>query len=328
MPPTFRRRHYILKRLAGYLKTLFYRKPKEQLRLLRLWGPRSYFLIENWKHKMASAAYCLPSLPSLSNNIAEPLEVWYLTGSRFWYQTAFCAWTLCFHSAKPIRINIVDDGTLTAHLEAELRRIFPNGQTIWYHQASDRFNRLLPIENFPTLNKLRKQYIHIRKLTDIHLGSSGYKLVLDSDMLFFRKPDALLAWWDQPTQPCLMTDCQESYGYTRGLMEELAGAPIPPLLNVGICGLASECIDWLELETWCQTLLNREGTSYYLEQALVAMLAARSVPMVMPKTDYITFPSREQTMAGDGVLQHYVAESKPWYFGDAWKLSIANGDPN
>lgn len=117
-----------------------------------------------------------------------------------------------------------------------------------------------------------------------------------------------------------MTDCVESYGYSRPLMEELAGAPIPSLLNVGICGLRSEDLDWEELEHWCRTLLEREGTSYYLEQALVAMLAARSAPVVMHREDYITFPDRQQVREGYGILQHYVADSKPWYFGGAWRL--------
>jgi len=91
-------------------------------------------------------------------------------------------------------------------------------------------------------------------------------------------------------------------------------------VNVGICGLASELINWEELEYWCQILVEREGTSYYLEQALVAMLAARANHTVMPRSNYITFPTRQQAMAGEGVLQHYVADSKPWYFEEAWKI--------
>lgn len=311
----------MLRKFLGHLKTLLYRRPKEQLRLLRSWGPRSYFLIDQWKREMANAARWLPPLSYSDTNNSLPLEVWYLTGYNFWYQTAFCAWTLAFHSDKPIALNIVDDGTLTPDIEAELRRLFPKGRTIWCYHATENFNSLLPKENFPVLHKLRTDYVHIRKLIDIHLGSSGSKLVLDSDMLFLQRPDELLSWLDQPNQPCLMVDCEESYGYSRELMEELAGAPIPPLLNVGICGLASESINWEELEQWCQILVEREGGCYYLEQALVAMLAARIAPRVMPRTSYITFPTRQQMLAGEGVLQHYVADSKAWYFGEAWRLA-------
>ena len=305
-------------------KSALYRRPKDELQRLFRWGPMAYLRCDAWAAQMEQAASLLPPLPAAGGGRA--LEVWFLTGQRFWYQTAFCAWSLAHHSQRELVLNLVDDGTLTPQQEQQLRFFFPAGITRWKQQVALELDEALPNDRFPVLRQRWADYINIRKLIDIHLGSSGIKLVLDSDMLFFRKPDALLAWWDQPTQPCLMTDCKESYGYSRALMEELAGAPIPPMLNVGICGLASEIIDWQELETWCQTLINREGTSYFLEQALVAMIAARSVPTVMPKSNYITFPTRAQALAGDGVLQHYVADSKPWYFGEAWKLSIGNHD--
>ena len=311
-----------LKHYFSGLKTTYYRQPLHEFRRLVRWGPRAYLRCGDWAAQMELAAGQLPPLPPPALGAGNSLEVWFLTGHRFWYQTAFCAWSLARHSQRELVLNLVDDGSLMPQQEQQLRRLFPAGITRWKQQVALELDQNLPLDRFPVLRQRWIDYINIRKLTDIHLGSSGIKLVLDSDMLFFRKPDALLAWWDQPTQPCLMTDCEESYGYSRGLMEMLAGAPIPPLLNVGICGLASESIDWQELETWCQTLLKREGTSYFLEQALVAMLAARTVPLVMPSTDYITFPTRENVLSGAGVLQHYVADSKPWYFGEAWRQIV------
>ncbi|MFS6828169.1 hypothetical protein [Cyanobium sp. ATX-6F1] len=256
--------------------------------------------------------------------------MWYLTGARFWYQTAFCAWTLARWSGRRLVLNLADDGSLSIAQEQALRRLFTLGKTIWRHTSSEQFQHLLPEPRYPTLHARWHDYINLHKLTAIHLGSSGPKLLLDSDMLFFARPNALLSWWDgtltsaaagEPVQPCLMVDCEEAYGYSPELMRELAGVPIPPLLNVGVCGLSSETLDWDELESWCHTLRECEGTSYYLEQALVAMLAARLSPNVLPREQYITFPSRPQTLARLGVLQHYVADSKPWYFREAWRLA-------
>lgn len=308
--------------LLSDAKTAFYRHPKDEFQRLQRWGPRSYFRIGAWQRQMEQAASDLPMLPPPAADSGCPLEVWFLTGARFWYQTAFCAWSLAHHSQRELVLHLVDDGSLRSDQEQQLRRLFPSGVTRWKHEVAAELDQHLPVSQFPVLRQRWSDYINIRKLTDIHLGSSGTKLVLDSDMLFFRRPDQLLAWWERPNRPCLMVDCVESYGYSRELMEELAGTPIPPLLNVGICGLASESINWEVLEHWCQTLVEREGTSYYLEQALVAMLAARSTPTVMPRSGYITFPSRQQTLAGEGVLQHYVADSKPWYFGEAWRLIV------
>ncbi len=386
----------IFRQYLSDAKTVLYRRPKDEFARMCRWGPRAYFLCDSWMREMEEAAYRLEPIrkaeirnlkseisilgdekksfdhrPSTIDNA--PVALWFLTGKRFWYQTAFCAWTFAKHSGREVILNLVDDGTLSDEHHAGLRRLFPQGVTVHKSDVQERIEALLPVERFPILRQRWADYINIRKLTDIHLGSTGVKLVLDSDMLIFRKPQAILDWWDaahgaaserykgvkyegmeggrpsvvssqksqesvlssddsgilspnslKPTaySPLLMTDCEESYGYSRSLMEELARAPIPPLLNVGICGLRSESLDWEELEHWCRTLLAREGTSYFLEQALVAMLAAKLSPTVMPRSEYITFPTEQQTVNGEGVLQHYVSDSKPWYFGKAWKYAV------
>ena len=65
----------------------------------------------------------------------------------------------------------------------------------------------------------------MRKLTDVHAGRTGWRLFLDSDMLFFARPDFLLAWLADPRQPCHMIDVVSAYGYSPGLMVFLE----PPL---------------------------------------------------------------------------------------------------
>ena len=57
-------------------------------------------------------------------------------------------------------------------------------------------------------------------------------------------------------------------------MTSLTKAPIPQRVNVGICGLKSDDLDWEQLESWCKTLIEQQGTHYYQEQALIAMLMA------------------------------------------------------
>jgi len=78
---------------------------------------------------------------------------------------------------------------------------------------------------------------------------------------FFRRPDALLAWLDAPAQAIHMMDVQDAYGYPHVTLAALARRRIPEKLNVGVCGLRSEAIDWERLEFWCQQLIARHGTS-------------------------------------------------------------------
>jgi hypothetical protein len=307
------------------LKSRFYRKPKDELKRISRWGINAYFRCDHWAGEMEESATDLP-VPEFDPGLP-PIEAWFLTGERFWYQTAYCAWTLSQHSGREVILHLVDDGTLTAQYQRKLRRLFPNGSLLSSSSVEQRLDALLPRPDFPVLRQRCDDYINIRKLVDVHLGSTGWKLVLDSDMLFFAKPDDLIDWWEnstitaQESSLLFMQDCEESYGYSREAMRTLTGAEIPPLLNVGVCGLKSEEIDWSELEYWCATLSAKEGTSYFLEQALVAMMASRQAHSVLPREDYITFPTESATREGRGVLQHYVADSKPWYFGHAWKIA-------
>jgi len=171
------------------------------------------------------------------------------------------------------------------------------------------------------LRERRAHYPNLRKLTDVHAGAHGWRLVLDSDMLFFRRPDFLLAWLAAPDRPLHMVDVQDSYGYSRARLESLAGAPLPLRLNVGLCGLRSDALDWEKLEFWCRRLIEAEGTSYYLEQALVAMLLAGRDCAVAPAGDYLLLPPEDECRAPRAVMHHYVAQSKRGYFRHAWRVA-------
>jgi hypothetical protein len=199
--------------------------------------------------------------------------------------------------------------------------LFPAAEIRRRADNDARVAELLPPARFPALHAERRRvYPNFLKLTDVHAGAANWRLVLDSDMLFFRRPDFLLAWLAAPDRPLHMVDVGDAYGYPAALLAELAGAPIPHLVNVGLTGLQSEAIDWERLESWCRRLIEAHGTSYYLEQALVAMLLAGRPCAVAPREDYIVMPALAECRAPRAVLHHYVAESKRGYFRHAWRL--------
>ena len=266
---------------------------------------------------MENAVYTLPPLPDFGTGTA--LEISFLSGNKFWYQTCFCAYSMAQQSKVNLRPIIYDDGTLQPNQQAELQRLFPNVQIVSQGTIQARLEAHLPAQQFPSLRQRRLIYPNLRKLTDIHIGSSGWKLVLDSDMLFFQAPTLLINWLRSPQEPCHMMDVETAYGYSSTLMESLAGSPIPDRINVGICGLNSSALDWHELECWCKTLIEREGTHYYQEQAIVAMLMARQPCTIAPAADYIVLPDRREVRSPKAILHHYVADSKPWYFRYGWR---------
>lgn len=266
---------------------------------------------------MEQAAYHLE--PVAGDASVTHLEIYFLSGRKFWYQTCFCAYSMIRYTEMNLRPVIYDDGTLGKKYAEEIQRIFPDARIISIEEIEARLDEYLPPSKFPYLRERRANYPNMRKLTDIHAGSSGWKLVLDSDMLFFKPPAFLLNWLKSPQKPCHMVDVETSYGYSEALMVSLAQAEIPERLNVGICGLKSENIDWEQLEFWCKTMIEREGTHYYQEQALTAMLMAGQSCAIAPAEQYLVMPEREEVINPQAVMHHYVADSKPWYFRYGWR---------
>lgn len=306
----------------GQFLLKFYHGPVGRIRdSLRNGGPWVERETERHRQQMEASAYHLPVPPP---GTGQPLAPHLLTGRRFWYQTAFCLWSLARQSGRPLAPVIYDDGSLTTEFSAPLARLFPAARFVPQTEILARLEAQLPAARFPTLRERWRNYPNIRKLIDPHLGSSGWKLVVDSDLLFFHRPQFLLDWLARPDRPLHAVDCETSYGYSRPLLHELAGAPVADLINVGLTGLNGNELDWPRLEHWCRTLIAREHTSYYLEQALVAMLVAGRTCRVAPATDYVTLPVPPEACECRAVMHHYVAHSKRWYFQENWRRALSS----
>jgi lipopolysaccharide biosynthesis glycosyltransferase len=272
--------------------------------------------------QMEAAAYHLEPIQEYATS--KPLEIHFLTGKKFWYQTCFCAYSMAQQSKVNLIPVVYDDGTLEKKYVEQIKRIFPGAKIISIQEIEQRLDKFLPISKFPYIRERRANYPNMRKLIDIHIASNGWKLVLDSDMLFFDTPTFLLNWLESPQDCCYMVDVETSYGYSEALMTSLAQAEIPKRINVGICGLKSEDINWEQLESWCKQMIEQEGTHYYQEQAITAMLMAGKPCAIAPEKEYIVMPIQGEVINPKAVLHHYVSDSKPWYFRYAWKHILQN----
>lgn len=279
--------------------------------------------LEQWRDRrgragMTAAARRLP-VPREQDRIV-PLHL--LSGRRFWDQTAFCLWSFAMAGRVTLAPVIYDDGSLTEDHRRPLERLFPRARFVSQQEAIARLDQFLPRSRFPVLRERWERYPNIRKLIDPHLGGEGWKLVIDSDLLFFHPPSFLLNWLTAPSGPLHAIDIETCYGYSRPLLNSLANARVADLVNVGLCGLNSSELDWSRLESSCRTLIAAEGTSYFLEQALVALLVAGRTCSIAPPADYVTLPQGDEAEACRAVMHHYVAGSKRHYFRTNWCTCI------
>ncbi|MDN3548738.1 hypothetical protein [Mucilaginibacter aquaedulcis] len=261
-------------------------------------------------------------LPPISSS-KDGLPIYFLTGHKYFYQTLFCIRSLHLVSKCCFRFILVDDGSFDGQLIDRIKQQLPGATIVTKGQILHNLQNIIPLHKYPQLHHKRAIYPHIKKLTDIHtLSGTPWKLVLDSDMLFWNDPVALTDWLTQPTGPLHLIDCDEAYGYSSGLMKDLCGEEIKPLINVGAIGLDSSCINWDSLEQWIGLLEEKQGTSYYLEQALTAMIIGERHTIVLDASRYIVNPCEADITNQQSVLHHYVDLSKEGYYKKAWQKTI------
>ena len=297
-----------------------YRYPKADWKRIQDFGGYfSYQKMMRNRKLMEQASFTLPPV----NSYPAGLSIYFLTGEKFLYQTLFCIASLSKVSAERFQFILVDDGSFTKELTGRINQQLPGAEIVTKAAIEQNLEEKLPGSNYPVLRRKRREYPHIKKLIDIHtLPTRGWKLVLDSDMLFFDEPLAMINWLKNPVNPLHMIDCTNSYGYSFALMGKLSGHNVPEKANVGTIGMNSALINWTEIESWVKQMEEQEGRSYYLEQALSAMLIAGQSCTVLEKDDYIVNPDSETIAKGSGTLHHYVDLSKKGYYNIAWRKIV------
>lgn len=295
-----------------------YREPKSYLRLVqRFGGYIAYKQMIRDSKRMKLEASLLAPVHSYPNG----LPVYFLTGKQFLFQTLFCIKSLAEQSHEKFKFTLVDDGTFDVEIIALINKLLPGAQIIGIKTIIQNLDSLLPTEKYPVIRQKRLVYNHLKKITDIHtFDPTSYKLILDSDMLFWNEPTEVIDWLKNPQGVISISDSTESYGYSIPLMEKLCGSPITRLLNVGLIGFNSASIDWNKIEKWIAELEEKEGASYFLEQALTAMVVSiAGNEKRLKKEDYIVNPTAKAVEEKCGILHHYVDLSKKDYFITAWK---------
>ena len=295
----------------------FYRYPMAKHRyIIRMGGYYQFFSMVRNQNKMIKFSHTIPAIQSYEDG----LPIYFLTGKFFLYQTLFCIQSLLRVSDKKMKYHLIDDGSLDDELIKRINKQLPGAVVITQAHISQYLLQKLPIADYPILHRKRKEYPHIKKLIDVHVLPGQWKLVLDSDMLFWKSPHEILSWLEKPECPIYMLDCQQSYGYSNRLMEKLGNTKIPNRVNVGVIGLKSENINWFAVESWINQLEQEEGTSYYLEQALSAMIIGNQASVILPAADYIVNPDKEEIEVQKGILHHYVDLSKKGYYKKALEI--------
>lgn len=198
-------------------------------------------------------------------------------------------WSFLRFAHQDVTPIMHSDGSLTREDAALLQHHFP-GMVVHDKSRSDEIIRTkIPADKYPHLNGLSNTYVLGARLASFHLDSVAEKImILDSDVLFLERPTELLNYCHRQSPSIVaMKDIKPAYAAPCEEMSRVLGLNIPDLVNGGLCVIpryTPEMIDWIE--KMLNAMPDAWRKNYFLEQTLLAIVAAREGITLLTEKDY------------------------------------------
>lgn len=232
--------------------------------------------------------------------LSEDTLVMGLCALRQFERTTGISWKFTLH----------DDGTLTTVSAAKIRAWFPDSRLIFRREADVAMHPLLA--SHPRLLAFRSANVLGQKLLDtFHYAPAEKYIVLDSDLIFFRRPREILDWINAETDACWFNrDNGEVYSVPRHSIEAAFPVDLWPEVNSGLGLLQRRMMNYDLAEEFLLRLADHTGKAHFHEQTLFAFLASiYGKGGLLPREYRVLWDAR---FPNGAISCHYVGEGK-WH---------------
>ena len=241
-------------------------------------------------------------------------EIHVLTSASDWLNLLWALRTFQRFAGKSYALCIHDDGTLDAKACTHLRAAYPAARIIPRADSDARAAEMLA--PFPRCKSLRATNTLALKVLDFPAFLEADRMILlDSDILFFAKPSALLAALHDPefSDNTLNKDWRDGYTIDPGGL-------CPPLINsgLGVIHKSSLRLDWIEEFLALPGILSHP---HQIEQTLVALCSARHGFQMLPG-EYDVHPGPRRA---DAPSRHYAGPMRPLMYSEGIRELLENG---
>jgi hypothetical protein len=216
--------------------------------------------------------------------------------------------SLEFHSNCSWAPILHDDGTLSDRDVEEIEANFPDATVIRRGDADQELHKAL--ENFPQCRDNRVKHPWFLKVFDTrHYAPHERYIVIDSDIVFFRKPDFILGWMrERPETFWFMKDTKEKYSSGRAGIESEMGFPIWERVNSGLDLMVRPSVDLALAEKFLEKCAPLAREFCFLEQTFFAVTgSAWGKGGTLPPEYEISWTNFKRRGA---VCRHYVGSFK------------------
>jgi hypothetical protein len=237
-------------------------------------------------------------------------EVHSLVSSRDFLNLFWSLKSFYYSSNSHYRLCIHDDGSLTEWHASKLRKHFPNATIVMRHEADKVVPPLLV--NFPRLASFRRNNPFALRLTDYPVFAKSQQILqLDTDVLFFYRPDYLLSQIESPREiRCFANrDIASAYNIDSQTAREALGIEIIPRLNAGLALLQLS----IYAPAWLEEFLSIDcihSDTWLIEQTLTALSASRAGVDLLPEQYDVDVSNATST----GPCRHYVGQIRHRFY--------------
>ena len=210
---------------------------------------------------------------------------------------------------------IHDDGSLLPSSKDQLTRHFPHSRIVDRKKADAKLDDCL--SPYPRCQSFRRENHLAPKIFDFKAHLSSNKMILlDSDVLFFNNPDALVQRIES-TQYCVNSvnrDVASAYTVREQDALTQCGVKLIDRFNSGLGVIQKDSIRWDWIEEFL-SLPNIRSHFWRIEQTLFALSSSRFGVELLPP-EYDVFLSRNLS---DQPSRHYVGAIRHHMYGEGMR---------
>jgi len=237
-----------------------------------------------------------------------PVSVHMLVSSQTWDAGLMAAISFEHFSGRRWPLFIHEDGSITEAQRTVIERTLPGVRFVPRPEAEARMPRHLSAH--PKCLSNRNRHNLFLKFLDFPAYAPYDRfVVLDSDVIFFKRPVEILEWVDAGKEECWFNeDTKEKYCIPRAQIEEALKMKIWERVNTGICLMPKRAISLELSERLIAAFETDAHHPQFFEQTLYAVMAsALNRGGMLPRTYNINWG---YLRAPGSICRHYVGAFK------------------
>jgi hypothetical protein len=294
---------------------------REWLRRLPAWLIFQESKREGWKNVLRRRRYQRQILdtPPLRTATGGPIEVRVLTWRRDWINMIWALKSFYYYAGVDYPL-FIHDGGLSPGQHQKLQAHFPDARLIGLAEADNRVRACL--DKLPRSLEYRLSNPSTRKLFDFFAFSTAdYVISIDSDIVFFRRPDMLLVPTEGLAKNRYNKDSAFWYSMTVEELEEAFGVRPPARINSGLSVVRRSSINFTAIERWLENP-KLFADKWVTEQTLHALSATVHGVEFLPDSYFV---ATEPGLPADVVCKHYPGFFRSLLYTEGMARLIADG---